>query len=194
VRPTVECPRVSRMASYACGTRVPGGVASPRDPAKLRPRGVRGMMRVSDDLCDWLRGLSDSRKRPRVVCRAAAGGVSWCTLARLCVQITNATWSTPRMQATVVERPNALLNAAGSRAVWSVRVLLQRGMSRSALGRGALMSHRPFLLVRRRGDLPLQMIVATLMRRSSHKPRRMRAYSHCRSFLIVFTVCEATRV
>jgi hypothetical protein len=40
---------------------------------------------------------------------------------------------------------------------------LQRGMSRSALGCEALMSHRPFLVVRRAGDFPPQMIIATLI-------------------------------
>jgi hypothetical protein len=99
--------------------RVVPGVASPRYPAKLRPRGVRGIVRVSDDLCDWLSAFG-TPEAATVVCQPGVGGACWYKLARLCVQITNATWSTPRMQATV-DRLDALLDAAGSRAVWSAR-------------------------------------------------------------------------
>jgi hypothetical protein len=55
------------------------------------------------------------------------------------------------MQAAVDPRPCL---SSGSRAEWSLQ--LQRGMLHSTLGREALVSHRPFLLVRRAGDLPLQ--------------------------------------
>jgi hypothetical protein len=66
-------------------------------------------------------------------------------------------------------------------AVWSLQ--LQRGMLRWNLGCGVLLSHPPFLLARRAGDLPLQIDCRYFDDLLLHKPRRVRAYYCVSSWL-----------
>jgi hypothetical protein len=99
---------------------------------------------VSDDLCDWL-VYSSTNSESKLLVKFACGVVD----AR-------------RMQVTAVNGPMIQAVVVGSAALLEGgRVEMQRGMSRSALGCEALMSHPPFLVVRRTGNLPLQKIDAT---------------------------------